>query len=614
MTDFYDPAYYWNRELSWLDFNQRILEEARDKRNLLFERLKFLSITSSNLDEFFMVRVASIKDMIHAEYKKRDIAGMTPEEQLAAIQKKTHEMVNQQYSTYQRSLLRELRDNGLRVIASYDELREGEAEFLDRYFKENVYPVLTPMAYDSSRPFPLVLNKTLNIAALVRPKKPTKEQGSKPDFAMVQVPSVLSRIIELPARTEEGKVTERSVILLETVIEKNIHQLFSNYDVLCTSPFRIMRNADFTLDEEEAQDLLEEISKQLKKRRRGEVIRLEIEEKPDKKLLKILKEELEVSNEDIYEIGGPLDLTFLMKMYGLPGFEHLKDPKYTPQPVPELMNDKDIFTNIRERDIFLHHPYETFDPVVNFVRTAARDSQVLAIKQTLYRVSSTSPIIAALEEAAGNGKQVTVLVELKARFDEENNIIWAKRLEKAGCHVIYGLLGVIILNPLMYKLELIIFKGSETHQFTGGANLISAVLVLALMILPTVINISETSLRAVPSHLKSASLALGATHIQTIFKVIVPAAKSGIITAIVLGIGRAIGEAMAITLVSGSSVNIPLPFNSVRFLTTAIVAEMGYASGLHRQVLFTIGLVLFAFIMIINISLTRLLKKEAENE
>ncbi len=442
MTDFYDPAYYWNRELSWLDFNQRILEEARDKRNLLFERLKFLSITSSNLDEFFMVRVASIKDMIHAEYKKRDIAGMTPEEQLAAIQKKTHEMVNQQYSTYQRSLLRELRDNGLRVIASYDELREGEAEFLDRYFKENVYPVLTPMAYDSSRPFPLVLNKTLNIAALVRPKKPTKEQGSKPDFAMVQVPSVLSRIIELPSRTEEGKVTERSVILLETVIEKNIHQLFSNYDVLCTSPFRIMRNADFTLDEEEAQDLLEEISKQLKKRRRGEVIRLEIEEKPDKKLLKILKEELEVSNEDIYEIGGPLDLTFLMKMYGLPGFEHLKDPKYTPQPVPELMNDKDIFTNIRERDIFLHHPYETFDPVVNFVRTAARDSQVLAIKQTLYRVSSTSPIIAALEEAAGNGKQVTVLVELKARFDEENNIIWAKRLEKAGCHVIYGLLGL----------------------------------------------------------------------------------------------------------------------------------------------------------------------------
>lgn len=489
--DFQDAKYYKNRELSWLDFNERILEEARDKENLLFERLKFLSITSSNLDEFFMVRVASIKDMIHAGYEKRDIAGLTAAEQLSAIQKKTHEMVAMQYSTYRRSLVKELKENGLKVLSSYDDLTAAEAEFLDRYFMENVYPVLTPMAYDSSRPFPLVLNKTLNIAALVKPKKNAKGQkgdkdkndrdkgekgknkgrSDEPDFAMVQVPSVLSRIIELPLREKAGEAPVRPVILLEKVIEKHIEKLFSNYDVLCTAPFRIMRNADFTLDEDEAEDLLEEISKQLKKRRWGEVIRLEIDEKADKKLVKILKEELEISNEDIYYIGGPLDLTFLMKMYGLSGFEHLKDAKYTPQPVPELMNEKDIFENIRERDIFLHHPYLTFEPVVNFVRTAAHDPQVLAIKQTLYRVSSTSPIIAALEEAAGNGKQVTVLVELKARFDEENNILWAKRLEKAGCHVIYGLLGLKTHS----KITLIVRREDEgirryVHLGTGNYN------------------------------------------------------------------------------------------------------------------------------------------------
>ncbi|MDO4264973.1 MAG: RNA degradosome polyphosphate kinase [Eubacteriales bacterium] len=468
--DLNDSNYYRNRELSWLDFNERILEEARDRGNLLFERLKFLSITSSNLDEFFMVRVASIKDMIHAGYEKPDISGMSAEEQLTAIQKKTHEMVAMQYSTYQRSLLKDLKEAGLKVIASLDELNKNEADYLDKYFTENVYPVLTPMAYDSSRPFPLVVNKTLNIAALVRPKKSGKH-AEGPDFAMVQVPSVLSRIVELPPRVEEDGRELRPVILLERVIEKHIDKLFSNYDVLCTAPFRIMRNADFSLDEDEAEDLLEEIKKQLKKRRWGEVIRLEIDEKADKKLIRILKEELEVTNEDIYYIGGPLDLTFLMKMYGLSGFDALKDAKYTPQPVPELMNEDGIFDNIRSRDIFLHHPYETFEPVVDFVRTAARDPQVLAIKQTLYRVSSTSPIIAALEEAAGNGKQVTVLVELKARFDEENNILWAKRLEKAGCHVIYGLLGLKTHS----KITLVVRREEDgirryVHLGTGNYN------------------------------------------------------------------------------------------------------------------------------------------------
>lgn len=476
MEDVYtNPKNYVNRELSWLEFNYRILSEARDKNIPLFERLKFLSITASNLDEFFMVRVASLKDMVHAKYNKPDIAGMNPSEQLEKIAAKTHEFVSLQYTTYNRSLLPVLKQNGLQVIPAHENLEERDAEFADEYFKKNVYPVLTPMAVDSSRPFPLVRNKTLNIAALVRKKaKPETEENEKNreseeelEFAMVQVPSVLPRIVELPSGEEE----DRKVILLEEIIERNIQSLFLNYDIISAHPFRIMRNADFSIDEDEAEDLLVEIEKQLKKRQWGEVIRLEVEEKVDKRLLKILKRELSLNSEDIFEITGALDLTFLMKMYGLDGFDSLKIPKYTPQPVPALMNGDDIFTNIRKGDILLHHPYQTFDPVVDFVKTAARDSQVLAIKQTLYRVSGNSPIIAALAEAAENGKQVSVLVELKARFDEENNIIWAKKLEKAGCHVIYGLLGLKTHS----KITLVVRREEDgirryVHLGTGNYN------------------------------------------------------------------------------------------------------------------------------------------------
>ena len=437
-TSFTNPSNYVNRELSWLEFDHRVLGEARDKTTPLFDRLKFLSITASNLDEFFMVRVASLKDMVHAGYTKPDIAGMTPVEQLEKISARTHELVGQQYSTYNRALLPALKQAGLEVIGQYEDLTKEQGEFVDRYFKEEVYPVLTPMAVDSSRPFPLVRNKSLNIAALLRKKEGDREL----EFAMVQVPSVLPRIVVLPETERPDGSRLRHVILLEEVIERNMKQLFLNYDIITSHPFRIMRNADFSLDEEEAVDLLEEIEKQLKKRQWGEVIRLEIQEKPDKRLLKVLKKELMVNEEDIFQIPGALDLTFLMKMYGMEGFDHLKTPGYTPQPVPALMNDDDIFTNIRKGDILLMHPYESFDPVVDFVRTAAKDPDVLAIKQTLYRVSGNSPIIAALAAAAENGKQVSVLVELKARFDEENNILWAKKLEKAGCHVIYGLVGL----------------------------------------------------------------------------------------------------------------------------------------------------------------------------
>ncbi len=466
-SKFLDPKNYVNRELSWLEFDYRVLGEAKDKTTPLFDRMKFLSITASNLDEFFMVRVASLKDMVHAGYVKPDIAGMTPMEQLEKISEKTHELVNQQYNIYNRSLIPALENQGLDVITKHENLTKEQGEYVDRYFKEEVYPVLTPMAVDSSRPFPLVRNKTLNIAALLK----KKDGDDELEFAMVQVPSVLARIIELPVTVDMVGNEMRHVILLEEIIERNMKQLFLNYDIITSHPFRVMRNADFALQEEEAMDLLEEIKKQLKKRQWGEVIRLEIEENADKRLLKILKKELEVNEEDIFEIPGALDLTFLMKMYGLSGYDHLKTSRYTPQPVPALMNEDDIFTNIRKGDILLMHPYETFDPVVDFVRHAAKDPDVLAIKQTLYRVSGNSPIIAALAEAADNGKQVSVLVELKARFDEENNILWAKMLEKAGCHVIYGLVGLKTHS----KITLVVRREEDgirryVHLGTGNYN------------------------------------------------------------------------------------------------------------------------------------------------
>jgi len=462
LADFRKKEYYTNREMSWILFNNRVLGEARDKQIPLFERLKFLSITASNLDEFFMIRVASLKDMVNAGYKKTDIAGMTPTEQLTALNVATHELVELQYSTYNRSLLPQLRMNGLEVIRNHEDLSDEEGEFIDRYFSDNIYPVLTPMAVDSSRPFPLIRNKSLNIGALVQ-----KKDGSTDlEFATVQVPSVLNRIVLLPWKGDVQKV-----ILLEEIIERNMKRLFLNYDIVCAHPFRIMRNADLTIEEDEAADLLKEIEKQLKKRQWGQAIRLEVEAGIDKRLLKVIEKALSIEKEDVYAIDGPLDLTFLMKMYGLSGYDHLKTPKFEPQPVSELVQGCDIFEEIRKQDILLHHPYQTFTPVVDFIRQAANDPQVLAIKQTLYRVSGNSPIIAALAQAAENGKQVSVLVELKARFDEENNIVWAKMLEKAGCHVIYGLVGLKTHS----KITLVVRREEDgirryVHLGTGNYN------------------------------------------------------------------------------------------------------------------------------------------------
>ena len=481
------PQYFYNRELSWLSFDYRILGEAQDKTIPLLDRLKFLSITASNLDEFYMVRVASLKDMVHAEYDKKDIAGMTPSKQLEEISKVTHEFMRDQYRTYNNSLIPALKKEGIAILSHHEDLSHKQAKFVDNYFKSEVYPVLTPMAVDSSRPFPLIRNRSLNIGAILKMKttdsdhsgnghfrelyithnNSKKDGTADTDFATVQVPSGLPRVVEIPS--EEG--FDRTYIMLEQIIERNIHRLFMNYEVLCAFPYRVMRNADLTIEEDEAADLLMEIEKQIKRRQWGEAIRLQVEEGMDKKLLKVLKKELHIKEDDIFHINGPLDLTFLMKLSGMEGYDELKVPKYTPQQPKWLNSEENLFTQIRDHDVLLHHPYESFDPVVNFVREAAKDPDVLAIKQTLYRVSSHSPIIASLAAAAENGKQVTVLVELKARFDEENNIIWARKLEQAGCHVIYGLVGLKTHS----KITLVVRREEDgirryVHLGTGNYN------------------------------------------------------------------------------------------------------------------------------------------------
>ena len=457
-----DKNLFYNRELSWLEFDKRCLSEAKDKNIPIFERIKFLSITASNLDEFFMVRIASLKDMKNAGYTKKDIAGMTPEEQLDELIPATKEFMKNQYQTYNRSLVPLLEANGLKIVRHYEDLTPEQSRYVDKLFERDIYPVLTPMAVDSSRPFPLVRNKSLNIGALIYDKK-----KDVTDIATVQVPSVLPRVIILPS--ERQGMTE--IILLEEVIEKNLDKLFLSYDIVCAHPYRIMRNADFSIDEEETADLLKEIEKQLKQRQWGEVIRLEVEDTMDKKLLKELKKHLDVVDRVVYKINGPLDLTFLMKVNGLPGFDHLKYEKYVPQPAFSNGDYSNIFDKIKKHDRLLFHPYYEFTPVIEFIRQAAVDPNVLAIKQTLYRVSGNSPIIAALAQAAENGKQVSVLVELKARFDEENNIVWAKKLEKAGCHVIYGLVGLKTHS----KITLVV-RREETgirryvHLATGNYN------------------------------------------------------------------------------------------------------------------------------------------------
>jgi polyphosphate kinase len=462
--DLNDPKLYENRELSWLEFNQRVLWEAENPENPLFERVKFLAIVSSNLDEFFMVRVASLMEQIHAGYDRPDFSGLSPKDQIEEISIRAHRMVEDQGNVFKRSLLQGLKKENIIFTLDFAQLNEHQIDYIDQYFENNMYPILTPMAVDSSRPFPLILNKSLNIAVILQ------KEGQE-FFATVQVPAMIHRYLEIPA-VNEG---ERQFVMLKDIIVHHIAKLFMGYEVLCASPYRITRNADLTIDEEEAEDLLLEIEKSIKKRKWGEAIRLEIDQKVDERILIFLKDALKLKNRSIYKINGPIDLTFLMKVYGMSNTKSLKFNDYSPKRPKDLLGEEDIFEAIKKKDIFLNHPFESFEPVVEWIQDAAKDPLVLAIKQTLYRVSGRSPIIQALAEAAEAGKQVTVLVELKARFDEENNIQWARRLEKAGCHVIYGLVGLKTHS----KVTLIVRKEDEgirryVHLGTGNYNDITA--------------------------------------------------------------------------------------------------------------------------------------------
>ncbi|MFC7442233.1 RNA degradosome polyphosphate kinase [Laceyella putida] len=465
-----NPSYYINREISWLAFNERVLEEAFDEQNPLLERLKFLSIFSSNLDEFFMVRVAGLKDQVHAGFNKpENKAGMTPKQQLAEIARITHRLVNRQYKLLNKTILPLLDQEGI-CLRCFKELEKEQVAFLENFFDDYIFPVLTPMAIDAYHPFPKLSNKKLNLAVILQQKHAPLDRSK---MAIVQVPVGIGRMIEVPSKEK------RFFVLSEDVIKYFIHKLFSGYEVKSVSTFRITRNADLSLEEEGARDLLKEIEKELKKRKWGAAVRLEYcLSSMDEEVLEYLMRVLELHKPDIYSIDGPIDLTFLMSFYGKlkDDHEHLAYETFIPQPPQDLIGEADIFEAVRKKDVLLHHPYESFQPVIELISKAADDPDVLAIKMTLYRVSGDSPIVEALARAAENEKQVTVLVELKARFDEENNIQWAKKLERVGVHVIYGLTGLKTHS----KITLIVRRTQEgkivrfVHFGTGNYNDITA--------------------------------------------------------------------------------------------------------------------------------------------
>lgn len=447
-TGINEQWYYLNRELSWLQFNKRVLQEAVDDSNPLLEKLKFLAITSSNLDEFFMIRVAGLKHQTENNITRRDIANMTPAEQIESISETCQQLVARQY-VYLKDILGMLQKEGLSFVKP-EEITGEQMKWLESYFEREIFPVVTPMAVDSSHPFPFLASKSLNIAMLLERNERDSLVDEENDIdiktAIVPVPSVLPRIIRLP---DDGKNSKMHYfIFLEDVLMHYAARLFIGYDLLEARAFRITRDADLYIDEEDAQDLLVEVERQLKKRQRGAAVRIEFEMGTSRFMRRFMTQEMNLAKEDMYEIDGPIDMTVFFGFCGMQGYDYLRYKEahpHTPWSMIELKREgkTNIFDMIREKDILIHLPYESFDEsVVEFMSAAANDKNVLAIKQTLYRVSSSSPIVQALEKAVQNGKQVTVLMEVKARFDEANNILMARRLEKAGAHVIYGLVGL----------------------------------------------------------------------------------------------------------------------------------------------------------------------------
>ena len=428
------PGLFLNRELSWLEFNRRVLNEAKDRTVPLLERLKFASITASNLDEFFMVRVAGLVEQVADRIQKVPADGMTPAEQLDAISGRTHAMVDDLYDVVRQQIIPELAAEGVRLVTP-SELDETQRSALSTYFRNDVHPILTPLAIDPGHPFPHVRNKSLNLVAVL---SGTSYQAIHA-FAVVQVPRVLPRVVPVP-KSSRGR---SDFILLEDVIASNLSELFPGFAVVGAWPFRVIRNSDVEVDEEEAEDLLETVRLEVRRRDRGRAVRLTVARDAPPAAVQLLESSLDVDRPFVFHVPGPLDVPGVLSISEpLADRPRLKDPPFRPEVLPPLRDTDDLFATIAKQDILLHHPFESFDPVVEFVEKAASDPHVLAIKQTVYRTSGDSPIVKALMRAAENGKQVAALVEIKARFDEENNIQWARRLENAGVHVVYGLLGL----------------------------------------------------------------------------------------------------------------------------------------------------------------------------
>jgi polyphosphate kinase len=467
------PQNFINRDLSWIEFNRRVLQEALDQNLPLLEKIKFASIFCTNLDEFYMIRVSGIKEQIEANVAEPTIDGLTPIQQLQKIEKAIQPMLKQLFDLWFNEIIPKLKQNGIE-ISIYDALSEHEKNALNEFFKKEIYPVLTPLAFDPGRPFPYISNLSLSLAILVR------KQNGEQHFARVKVPNILPRLLQIDQIVNPGRKISNNgdlnikMIWLGDLIIANLGLLFPGMEVLEAHRFRITRDTDIELQEDEADDLLSVIEENIRQRRFGSVVRLEVASKMPEFMLETLMDNLQVKREDVHILDGPLGLSDIMLLYQLPLHQLKSKPYY--QVVPKIFEEEeDVFNLIKQRDLILHHPYHSFKPVIDFINKAAGDPEVLAIKQTLYRVGSDSPIVKSLIEAAERGKQVAVLVELKARFDEENNIYWARELEKVGVHVVYGLIGL----KTHAKMTLVVRKDTDgvkryVHLSTGNYNATTA--------------------------------------------------------------------------------------------------------------------------------------------
>lgn len=454
-----DPSLYINRELSWLEFNRRVLEEAADPTVPVLERLKFLSIFSSNLEEFFMVRVGGLLQKLQAGINVSNAADrIPPRELLQRINLLVQELTAQQYHLLTNEILPPLAKAGIQIL-QVEELTGEEKAHLRSFFNKQILPVLTPLAIDPGHPFPHLSNKTLNLAVMLN-----RAGLGEPLFAVVQVPAVLQRLVPLATRSGHCFVP------LERVIRMHLPEIFLGMELMASTAFQVIRNREYEIDED-VEDLLKTMEEELRKRRRGSAVHLYLKESAAPPLVEFLTSAFDLEDDDVTRVPSILDLTGLNQLHSLPGYDQLRDPTYVPRPISEFEQSPNMWAAIRSRDILVHHPYESFHYVLDFIQTAARDDQVLAIKQTLYRAGADSPIIRALQEAADNGKQVTVLVELKARMDEERNILWARELEKAGVHVVFGFVNM----KTHCKVALVVRKEEDglrryVHLGTGNYN------------------------------------------------------------------------------------------------------------------------------------------------